>query len=187
MTGHCVIGWMTSSQNHSQGISPEYFFAGVCCGGLITLPIQVSRVCIELNVAFHSFWMVRCTCKFLEFQSYRLPSIFIPFSFFFHFLDFIIYLSVDFGNSERWRREFGIKQKLMNWGCASRIILFGILVLLFFGLLVVLKLLSSLCDWLQLGIGFLLRERPLFALATVATAVVRKYSFAWTILIVLLR
>ncbi|XP_037492076.1 uncharacterized protein LOC105644392 [Jatropha curcas] len=25
-----------------QGISPEVFFAGVCCGGLITLPLQLA-------------------------------------------------------------------------------------------------------------------------------------------------
>ncbi|KAE8696885.1 Leucine-rich repeat protein kinase family protein isoform 1 [Hibiscus syriacus] len=25
----------------SLGISPEFFFAGVCCGGLVTLPIQL--------------------------------------------------------------------------------------------------------------------------------------------------
>lgn len=32
-----------------QGISPDCFFAGVCCGGLITLPIQVSLVLLDIS------------------------------------------------------------------------------------------------------------------------------------------
>ncbi|CAK7333917.1 unnamed protein product [Dovyalis caffra] len=33
------------------GISPECFFAGVCCGGLITLPLQVNLVLLT-NVVY---------------------------------------------------------------------------------------------------------------------------------------
>ncbi|KAF7152312.1 hypothetical protein RHSIM_Rhsim01G0255600 [Rhododendron simsii] len=29
------------------GVSPEYFFAGVCCGGLITLPLQVILISVD--------------------------------------------------------------------------------------------------------------------------------------------
>lgn len=32
-----------------QGISPDVFFAGVCCGGLITLPIQVGIVLFYID------------------------------------------------------------------------------------------------------------------------------------------
>jgi len=37
---------------------------------------------------------------------------------------------------------------------------------------------SLLAFWAQLGIGFLLREHPVAALATVATAVVSRFLFA---------
>lgn len=49
-----------------QGISPECFFAGVCCGGLFTLPIQVNmkqgtsqEKCVSFN-----FNVCMLTCVF---------------------------------------------------------------------------------------------------------------------------
>ncbi|PWA77799.1 SNARE associated Golgi protein [Artemisia annua] len=42
------------------GISPEYFFAGVCCGGLITLPVQVKPILIHMACFLHSNIIPTC-------------------------------------------------------------------------------------------------------------------------------
>lgn len=52
-----------------KGISPEFFFAGVCCGGLVTLPIQVSHFSVGNNAVHvedgHRFFFKNLICMHL--------------------------------------------------------------------------------------------------------------------------